>query len=102
MAPACASGVQNFSPSTEDASFPPPPPTGPVDKKPTLTCEYGVIHGIHSPYYYSQLESVRESIRSGGCAQLALGASAAARTDLTPRGTDCQCGASDCSPVSFP
>lgn len=56
VAPACVSGVQNFSPSTENPGCPPLAPTGPVDKKPTLTCEKAVIHGFHSPYYYSQLE----------------------------------------------
>jgi len=52
VTPGCAWGVQNFLFSTERASYPPPPPTGSVDKISRLSCENGVIHGIHSPYYY--------------------------------------------------
>ncbi|GGV02132.1 hypothetical protein GCM10010260_43600 [Streptomyces filipinensis] len=94
--------MQNFLFSTDAPGCPPPPPTGPVDKIPALSWANVVIHGIHRPYYYSQLERARESFGSGACAQLAVSRPAAPRSDLTPTGTYCQCGASDWSPVSCP
>src|SRR5690606_8682965 len=102
LAPTCARDVQNFPFSTETPGCPLPPPTGPVDKIWALTCGNRVIHGIHRPYYYSQLERARNSFRRGSCAQLGASTPTAPRHDLTPRGTYCQCGASDWSPVSFP
>src|SRR6185437_12586482 len=94
--------VQNFPFSTETLGCPPVPPTGPVDKISPLTWENDVIHGFHRPYYYSQLERPGISLQSGSCAQLAVRPPAAPHHDLTPTGAYCRCGASDCSPVSFP
>ncbi|GHF73525.1 hypothetical protein GCM10018783_48840 [Streptomyces griseosporeus] len=94
--------MQNFPFSTETPGCPPAPPTGAVDKIPALSWANVVIHGIHRPYYYEQLERARKSFGSGSCAQLGASGPAAPSSDLTPTGTYCQCGASDWSPVFFP
>lgn len=76
------------------------PPTGSVDKKPGLTCENGLIHRFHRPYYYPHRELGRFRFSSGSCAQLVDRPPRRLAPDLTASRTECRRRTSDWSPAS--